>query len=94
MTDVLNDTTTALDEARLAFRAELLSSGMLVGTSVPGIYGRSGDFERIIAGLDSLLGESFASLRATVLRFPPVYPRADFERTDYIASFPDLSGIV
>lgn len=86
--------TDALAEARLAFRAELLDSGLLVGTSVPGIYGRSGDFERIIAGLDQLLGESFASLGATVLRFPPVYPRADFERTDYIASFPDLSGVV
>jgi len=94
MTDVLNDRPTALDEARLAFRDDLLDSGMLVATSVPGIYGRSGDFERVITGLDTLLGESFASLGATVLRFPPVYPRADFERTDYIASFPDLSGVV
>jgi len=100
MTDVLNDRPTAtstaqrLDEARLAFRDELLASRLLIGTSVPGIYGRSGDFERIVAGLDRLLGESFASLGAQVLRFPPVYPRADFERTDYIASFPDLSGVV
>lgn len=92
MTDVLAPT--KLDEARLAFRDELLASGLLVGTSVPGIYGRSGDFERVIAGLDRLLGETFAPLQASVLRFPPVYPRADFERTDYIASFPDLSGIV
>ncbi len=92
MTDVL--VPTKLDEARLAFRDELLASGLLIATSVPGIYGRSGDFERIVAGLDHLLGQSFASLGATVLRFPPVYPRADFERTDYIASFPDLSGIV
>ncbi len=94
MTDVLNDRPTALDEARLAFRDDLLDSGMLVATSVPGIYGRSGGFERIITGLDTLLGEAFAALDATVLRFPPVYPRADFERTDYIASFPDLSGVV
>lgn len=92
MTDVLSPT--KLDLARLEFREELLASGLLIGTSVPGIYGRSGDFERVITGLDRLLGESFASLGATVLRFPPVYPRADFERTDYIASFPDLSGIV
>lgn len=92
MTDVLS--TTALDEARLAFRDELLASGLLIGTTVPGIYGRSGDFERVIAGLDHLLGSAFSSLGANVLRFPPVYPRADFERTDYIASFPDLSGIV
>jgi len=99
MTDVLPGAPaavdpTALDLARLDFRDELLTSGMLIATSVPGIYGRSGDFERVITGLDQLLGGAFASLNATVLRFPPVYPRADFERTDYIASFPDLSGVV
>ena len=94
MTDVLNDRPTQLDEARLAFRDELLASGLLIGTSVPGIYGRSGDFERVVSGLERLLGECFAPLGAQVLRFPPVYPRADFERTDYIASFPDLSGVV
>ena len=94
MTDVLNDRPTRLDEARLAFRDELLASGLLIGTSVPGIYGRSGDFERVVSGLERLLGECFAPLGAQVLRFPPVYPRADFERTDYIASFPDLSGVV
>ena len=97
MTDVLAPTATAsdkLDEARLAFRDELLASGLLIGTSVPGIYGRSGDFERVVSGLERLLGECFAPLGAQVLRFPPVYPRADFERTDYIASFPDLSGVV
>ena len=94
MTDVMNDRSTALDYARLAFRDELLASGHLIGTSVPGIYGRSGTFEAVIAGLDHLLGDAFSPLGATVLRFPPVYPRADFERTDYIASFPDLSGVV
>ena len=94
MTDVLNDRPTQLDEARVAFRDELLASGLLIGTSVPGIYGRSGDFERVVSGLERLLGECFAPLGAQVLRFPPVYPRADFERTDYIASFPDLSGVV
>ncbi|CAN5345830.1 amino acid--[acyl-carrier-protein] ligase [soil metagenome] len=97
MTDVLNDRPTQaerLDAARLAFREELLASGLLIGTSVPGIYGRSGDFERVVSGLEQLLGEAFAPLGAQVLRFPPVYPRADFERTDYIASFPDLSGVV
>jgi seryl-tRNA synthetase len=94
MTDLLHATATRLDAARIAFRDELLASGLLIGTSVPGIYGRSGDFERVVAGLDALLGDAFAELGAQVLRFPPVYPRADFERTDYIASFPDLSGVV
>jgi seryl-tRNA synthetase len=29
-----------------------------------------------------------------VLRFPPVFSREAFERTDYIASFPDLTGAI
>lgn len=85
---------TALDAARDAFRLELLDAGLLIATSSPGIYGRSGVFESILTGLDGVLVEMAAPLNASVLRFPPVYPRADFERTDYIASFPDLSGIV
>jgi len=95
MTDTLQaDRVSALDVARMAFRDELIEAGLLIGTSVPGIYGRSGVFESIIAGLDRTLGDMAEPLKATVLRFPPVYPRADFERTDYIASFPDLSGVV
>lgn len=95
MTETLEiDRAEALEAARIAFREELLAAGILIATAVPGIYGRSQAFERVITGLDSLLGEMAAPLNATVLRFPPVYPRVDFERTDYIASFPDLSGVV
>ncbi|MCU1579853.1 MAG: hypothetical protein JWP19_2057 [Rhodoglobus sp.] len=94
MTIIDTERVSALDAARSEFRDQLLASGLLVGTSVPGIYGRSGAFESIVAGLDRLLAEMVGPLQAQVLRFPPVYPRADFERTDYIASFPDLSGVV
>jgi seryl-tRNA synthetase len=94
MTDILQTGLSPLDRARLDFRAELLDAGLLIGTSVPGIYGRSATFEAILTGLDRAITEMAAPLQATALRFPPVYPRADFERTDYIASFPDLSGVV
>ncbi|MGV8895102.1 MAG: amino acid--[acyl-carrier-protein] ligase [Rhodoglobus sp.] len=96
MTDIAtsDDTATQLATARIAFRNELLDAGILIASSVAGVYGRSGTFESIITGLDSLLSRMAAPLNAQVLRFPPVYPRVDFERTDYIASFPDLSGVV
>jgi seryl-tRNA synthetase len=93
MTDVVTQRT-PLDAARDAFRLELLDAGILIATSSPGIYGRSAVFERVLTGLDAVLTEMAAPLDATTVRFPPVYPRADFERTDYIASFPDLSGVV
>jgi seryl-tRNA synthetase len=94
MTDTLQADLSPLDRARIDFRTDLLEAGLLIGTSVPGIYGRSATFEGILTGLDRALTEMAAPLAATALRFPPVYPRADFERTDYIASFPDLSGVV
>ncbi len=94
MTDTLQTELSPLDQARIDFGADLLDAGLLIGTSVPGIYGRSATFEAILTGLDRVLTEMAAPLGATALRFPPVYPRADFERTDYIASFPDLSGVV
>lgn len=93
MTDILQ-TTTPLDAARLAFRDDLLAAGLLTASASAGVYGRSATFESILTGLDRVLTEMAAPLGATALRFPPVYPRADFERTDYIASFPDLAGIV
>jgi seryl-tRNA synthetase len=93
MTDLIVERT-ALDDARAAFRLELLDAGLLIATSSPGVYGRSGVFESVITGLDRVLTDMAAPLNATAVRFPPVYPRADFERTDYIASFPDLSGVV
>ena len=89
----LIDNGTALDAARLAFRDELLDAGLLIGSASAGIYGRSATFEAILAGLDRVLTEMAAPLAATAVRFPPVYPRADFERTDYIASFPPLNNL-
>ena len=85
---------TPLDHARRAFRDELLASGLLVGTSVPGLYGRSGTFEDVVAGIDRVVVAAGPGAAATRYRFPPVFPIADFERTDYVASFPNLTGAV
>lgn len=85
---------TPLDHARRAFRDELLAAGLLVGTSVPGLYGRSGTFEDVVAGIDRVVVAAGPGAAATRYRFPPVFPIADFERTDYVASFPNLTGAV
>lgn len=85
---------TPLDHARRAFRDELLAAGLLVGTSVPGLYGRSGTFEDVVDGIDRVVVAAGPGAAATRYRFPPVFPIADFERTDYVASFPNLTGAV
>lgn len=87
----------ALDTARRAFRDRLIDADLLIPTGVDGLYGRSGDFEMIIEGIDHAVRQAGASAhgdRARVMRFPPVFPRASFEKTDYIASFPNLTGAI
>lgn len=88
------DTVTALDAARADLRARLLRDGVLVDLGSPGLYGRTGVFERVYGAVDAAGVRSQADLDAEVLRFPPVEPLAAFERTDYIASFPDLAAAV
>lgn len=91
------DVDTRLEEARRQFRDELISAGMLVPMGIDGLYGRGAVFESIVAGIDHAVERKGAQVHgdgAKVLRFPPVYPRETFEKTDYIASFPDLTGAI
>ncbi len=83
-----------LDAARAALRSRLLDDGVLVDLGSPGLYGRTGVFERVYAAVDAAGVRSQADLGADVLRFPPVETLTAFERTDYIASFPDLAASV
>ena len=83
-----------MTDAYLQFRDELVAAGLLVPTGVEGLFGKSGLFEAVVAGLDGLIVEAGAPDQPTVLRFPPVLARSTFERTDYLRSFPDLIGSV
>ncbi len=77
-----------------AFRAELVDADLLIPASVDGLYARTAAFERIIEGIDRLVVDLGQDQNATVLRFPPVMPEVVFQKTDYLASFPDLTGSV
>jgi seryl-tRNA synthetase len=85
-------TTLALTERHAAFRAELVEAGLLVPMGENGLYGRGADFERVVEGIDNLVTRRGADQNALRVRFPPVFDRAVFEKTDYLASFPDLTG--
>ena len=92
-----DDVTAALELARSAFRDDLVDAGMLVPLGIEGLYGRGGSFETIIDGIDNVVRRKGTEVHgdgAKVLRFPPVYPREEFEKTDYIASFPNLTGAI
>jgi len=77
---------------RGAFRDELLERGLLIATGVAGVYGRSAEFEDTLLRVDQLVERTGASDRPDVMRFPPVLPRATFERSGFLKSFPHLVG--
>ena len=74
--------------------AQLFEAGLLIATGVDGLYGRSGTFESVVAGLESMatcLGDGDG---AEVMRFPPGLARVAFERSNYLKGFPNLAGTV
>ena len=91
------DSADLLDGLRRDFAETLIDQGLLIPTGIDGLYGRSGVFDSIVEGIDHAVRAAGAAAHGStprVLRFPPVFPRANFEKTDYIASFPNLTGAI
>ena len=84
----------ALIEAQRSFQDQLVRAGLLIPLGVRGLYARSGVFEGIVQGIESLVSREGAWQQAEVMRFPPVFARAHYQRLDHIANFPDLLGSV
>ncbi|HXN14743.1 MAG TPA: amino acid--[acyl-carrier-protein] ligase, partial [Usitatibacter sp.] len=82
------------EDAYQAYRDQLVAAGYLVPLSVRGLYARAGAFERIVEAFDAYVTRQSAHLKAEVLRFPPIFARANYERIDHIRNFPDLMGSV
>ncbi len=76
------------------FMRELAAGGLLIESGVPGVYGRGAIFERVRTGFDDLVSRESAGDGAEPLRFPPVLPRRQLERSGYLKSFPHLAGSV
>ena len=74
------------------YQDELVAAGLLVPMGVRGVYGRGADFERVIERFDNLVSLEGARLHPEVMRFPPVFSRANYEKIDHINNFPDLMG--
>jgi seryl-tRNA synthetase len=76
------------------FRDEVIASGLLVPGSVDGIYGRSGTYESVATAVQDYASRLGADEESEHVMYPPVLPRAVFEQTGYLSSFPDLMGSV
>jgi seryl-tRNA synthetase len=82
------------DDDFATFRSELLDSGLVLDAGVEGLYGRTLVYEQIIAGIIGLTTRTGVDDKALTVHFPPVIARRLLERTDYLKSFPDLTGSV
>lgn len=77
-----------------SFRDTLFDAGLLVASGVDGIYGRSGDFEAVVDGIDGLISRDGSMPEAEIIRFPPAMPRQVMETSGYLKGFPHLAGTV
>jgi len=77
-----------------SFRDTLFDAGLLIASGVDGIYGRSGDFEAVVDGIDGLISRDGNMPGAEVVRFPPAMPRKVMETSGYLKGFPHLAGTV
>jgi seryl-tRNA synthetase len=81
-------------DAYSLYRDELVAAGLLIPGGVRGVYGRGGVFEDVINRFDALVTRSGRDLSPEVMRFPPIFNRAHYEKIDHIHNFPDLMGSV
>ena len=75
-------------------RTELIDAGWLADGGADGLYHRSGMFEAVVTGLRQRVSAALATPDMTELHFAPVIARSAFVQTDYLRSFPDLTGSV
>jgi seryl-tRNA synthetase len=94
MTNGVAESADAIAEARRVYLEALLANGIITDTGVPGVYGKGSSFERVLGGFDRFVTESGLDQGAEVFRFPPVINRKDFERSNYLKSFPHLTGTI
>ena len=80
--------------ASMTFLDALFDAGVLIDTGVEGLYARSGLFERIVDGIDTVVSAVGGGDGAEVVRFPPGMNRTVFEKTGYMKNFPNLAGTV
>lgn len=77
-----------------SYLGELVARGRLIRTGVAGVYGRDRTFEDIRLRFDDLVTRTAVDEGAEWMRFPPVLPRDQFERSGYLKSFPHLAGAI
>ena len=87
-------TAQAAPDTASRYLSGLLEAGLLIASGVPGVYGLSGLFERVVEHFEDYVTREGAHLAPEVMRFPPLLSRRTYEQTDHIEAFPNLMGSV
>ena len=73
----------------------LVSSGLIIPTGEPGVFGRSAVFEDVLERFNGLVSQLAAKDGAEKFTFPPTLARSVFEKSGFMKSFPQLAmGVV
>lgn len=83
-----------LEKAHRAYRDELVKHGLLISMGVDGLYGKSGDFERVVDGINFAVSAMGDPDKPEVMRFPPGLGKWQLDKSGYPKSFPQLAGTV
>src|SRR4051794_36534627 len=83
-----------ITEAYQTYQDELVGAGLLIPLGMPGVYGRSGLFERVIEHFERFVTRTGAALDSEVMHFPPLLCRRHYLATDHLQNFPNLMGSV
>ena len=81
-------------DAHASLTEALVRAGILVPTGVPGVYGKGRSFIEAFDGVYSFITSVGSGAKPELFRFPPVMPRDDLVRSDFLRSFPDLVGSI
>jgi seryl-tRNA synthetase len=82
------------EQAETSFIMQLFDAKVLFPTGVQGVVGRSATFESVVESFDAIVQRYSHEDGAEIMRFPPVVTRANFEKSDYLRSFPHLIGSI
>lgn len=84
-------------DARSRLAQLLAQHGHQWESATPGVHGRGQEYEAVVAGLSQALRAMISpELRDSLQTwtFPAVLSRSTFERSDYLESFPQLTGLL
>ncbi|GCE12857.1 amino acid--[acyl-carrier-protein] ligase [Tengunoibacter tsumagoiensis] len=77
-----------------SFLQQLFHYGLLIPSTVQGVYGRSGTFEEVVTAIEARITSIGCDQQPEVMRFPPVMSRSTVEISGYMKSFPQLLGSI